>query len=489
MKVTFKLEKRNRDSQGRVPVFLRIRDDNSETSINSGVSVLDKDFKNGVLKTTVDNYISKIKILNSLMETVEVIIGDIKEDGKEPNPHLIKKLLVEKKESRKFDTPKPNKTFWKSFEEWENTKRGKSRGYRKTLTTLKNRLNDYESFKKTPITFDFVVYKTIIFQSEFENFLWDTKKLSNNYINKLYGNLSSFLFHSYQLGYINRKPKIKTLQELDIDEKIYLRTNEVVKLFNSIKWDYKEGKDFSKNVHIYMVEQTLEGTRGEEFGGILKLTNWEVVKDIFLFLNSVGCRYSDIPFFKVNDFNFDRDTQIIEWIQQKTDKVNRVPLNDISGFIFKKYSSGKKLEQHLFPKLSIQKFNKHLKLLLKDLKFNRLVSKPKRVGSYVVNTDEVKLWEVISSHSGRRGFVKNLIDLGTMDYQTIMKLSSHKTFSQFSKYVSVINDDLLKSRELYREIDTTSGESIENNLVKEFKKLSDENKKMILGLTISLNKK
>ena len=118
-----------------------------------------------------------------------------------------------------------------------------------------------------------------------------------------------------------------------------------------------------------------------------------------------------------------------------------------------------------------------------------MVSKPKRVGSYVVNTDEVKLWEVISSHSGRRGFVKNLIDLGTMDYQTIMKLSSHKTFSQFSKYVSVINDDLLKSRELYREIDTTSGESIENNLVKEFKKLSDENKKMILGLTISLNKK
>ena len=488
MKVTFRLEKRNIDSSGKIPIFLRIRGNNSETSIKTGISVFDKDFKNGVLKTRVDNYSSKSSILNSMLNDIESIIGGIKEDGQEPNPSLIKKLYLDRKVSKEFDTPKPNKTFWKSFEEWEETKKGKSRGYRKTLITLKNRLKDYEENRKIPITFDFLVTKTVIFQSEFENFLWDSKKLSNNYINKLYGNLSSFLFHCYQLGYINRKPKIKSLQELDIDEKIYLRTDEVIKLFNSLKWNFKKGKDFSKNSHIYTIEQPLEGTRSEEFGKVLRLTNWELVKDIFLFLNSVGCRYSDIPFFKVNDFNFDRDTQVIEWIQQKTDKVNRVPLNDISGFIFTKYSSGKKLTQNLFPKLSIQKFNKHLKLLLKDLKFNRYVTKPKRVGSEVVNTDEVKLWEVISSHSGRRGFVKNLIDLGTMDYQTIMKLSSHKTFSQFSKYVSVINDDLLKSRELYSQVDKSKNISIEENMIKEFKKLDDEKKKMILGLTVGLNK-
>lgn len=488
MKITLKLEKRNKDSEGRVPIFIRLRDDNSETSINSGVSVDEKNFKNGVLKSKVDNYTSKTRILNSSISEIESIISFIKEDGKEPNPPLIKKLYLEKRESKKFDTPKPNKTFWKSFEEWVNTKRGKSRGYTKTLITLENRLRDFESERKIPITFDYVVSKTIIFQSEFENFLWESKKLSNNYINKLYGNLSSFLFFSFQLGYINRKPKINLLSELDIDEKIYLRTDEVIKLFNSIKWDYTEGKDYSKNPHIYIVEQKLLGVRGDEFGEILKLTNWEVVKDIFLFLNSVGCRYSDIPFFKVNDFNFDRDTQIIEWIQQKTDKTNRVPLNDISGFVFKKYSSGKKLQQNLFPTLSIQKFNKHLKLLLKDIKFNRLVTKPKKVGSEVINTEEVKLWEVISSHSGKRGFVKNLIDLGTMDYQTIMKLSSHRTFSQFSKYVSVINEDLLKSRKLYSLVDDTKEKSVDDKMMKEFKKLSEEQKKMILGVTMGINK-
>jgi len=75
-----------------------------------------------------------------------------------------------------------------------------------------------------------------------------------------------------------------------------------------------------------------------------------------------------------------------------------------------------------------------------------------------------------------------------MDYQTIMKLSSHKTFSQFSKYVSVINDDLLKSRELYSQVDKSKNISIEENMIKEFKKLDDEKKKMILGLTVGLNK-
>ena len=80
MKITLKLEKRNKDSEGRVPIFIRLRDDNSETSINSGVSVDEKNFKNGVLKSRVDNYTSKTRILNSSISEIESIISFIKED-------------------------------------------------------------------------------------------------------------------------------------------------------------------------------------------------------------------------------------------------------------------------------------------------------------------------------------------------------------------------------------------------------------------------
>jgi len=75
-----------------------------------------------------------------------------------------------------------------------------------------------------------------------------------------------------------------------------------------------------------------------------------------------------------------------------------------------------------------------------------------------------------------------------MDYQTIMKLSSHRTFSQFSKYVSVINEDLLKSRKLYSLVDDTKEKSVDDKMMKEFKKLSEEQKKMILGVTMGINK-
>ena len=490
MKISL-LHKPNKDNKKESPLFVRVRGKTSNgifssSLISTGINILPKNFSSGVIKTSTQNYTHKQKIVNTILNNLEQIISDIKENGLEPNPQLVKKEYENKLKEREFTTPVP-KSFWKAFEEWKNSKRGKSRGYTKTIITLQNRLIDFQSYNKSIITFDFIVGRTIIFQSEFENFLMDSRELSNNYVNKLYGNLSSFLYFSYQLGYIQRKPKLKLLSQLVVDEKVYLRTEEVIKLFNSTKWDFEEGKDFSKNPHIYLIEQKLEGKNSIKYGETLKITNWEYVKWVHLWCCSIGCRISDVPHFKVNDFTFDRKTQIISWIQQKTDKVNNVPLNDVSGFIFQKFSSGKSLSQNLFPSLSTQKFNKHLKLLLKDLRFNRLVSKPKKVGSKIIDTEEKPLWSLISSHSGRRSFTKNLIDLGTMDYQTIMKLSSHKTFSQFSKYISVITEDVMKSRKLYS-MNSDKSESYQNQLLSEFNKLSEDNKKIILGLTRSLNK-
>jgi len=166
-------------------------------------------------------------------------------------------------------------------------------------------------------------------------------------------------------------------------------------------------------------------------------------------MSSVGCRYSDINHFKVRHFDFDSQIQTLTWVQQKTNKRVSVPVTDISGDIFRKYSSGKSVEQTLFPKYSQQKFNKHLKFLLKDMKFNRLVSHPKMRGSKVIDNEDRQLWELISSHSGRRSFIKNLIDLGNMDYKSIMKLSGHRSYSEFLKYVSVNKEDLQKGSQLY----------------------------------------
>jgi hypothetical protein len=62
---------------------------------------------------------------------------------------------------------------------------------------------------------------------------------------------------------------------------------------------------------------------------------------------------------------------------------------------------------------------------------------------------DVFTYELLSSHSGRRSFIKNLIDLGTMDNWSIMKLSGHKTINSFQKYVSVVDKDIDKGKKLY----------------------------------------
>ena len=202
-------------------------------------------------------------------------------------------------------------------------------------------------------------------------------------------------------------------------------------------------------------------------------------------MSSVGCRYSDIEYFKVRHFDFDSNVQTLTWIQQKTNKSVSVPVTDISGNIFKKYSGGKSLEQRLFPKISQQKFNKHLKLLLKDLKFNRLVSHPKMKGSEIIDNDDKQLWELISSHSGRRSFIKNLIDLGNMDYKTIMKLSGHRSYSEFLKYVSVNQEDLMKGSQLYKLQSRDEQDEMEE-IINTISSFDDDKRKLVLQMIRSL---
>jgi len=471
------------------PLFVRLRMKNSsgrytESSISTEIKLLPKHFKNNGISKSTPNYTSKNKIINSIVDDIYNIIGEISENGDLPNPSLVKHIYLENKETKKITTP-IYKGFWSTYDEYYSSKKHNSRGYTKTLVTLKNHLSDFQMDSKRSITFEYIIGKPHLFQSQFQDFLWTKKGLSNGYINKLYDNLSNFLYWSQQMGYIKKKPKFNKLSVVDRDEKIYLRTNEIYKLFSSKKWDYQSLKDDVTNPHIVLLNQSLKGTRKDEFDGVLTVTNWELVKDIFLFMSSVGCRHSDIQHFKVRHFDFDSEVQTLTWIQQKTNKNVSVPVTDISGSIFKKYSGGKSLEQLLFPKYSQQKFNKHLKYLLRDLKFNRIVSHPKMRGSKIIENDDRQLWELISSHSGRRSFIKNLIDMGEMDYKSIMKLSGHKSYTEFLKYVSVNKEDLKKGSQLYRLKSKDEEEELEE-IFKTLTSLPKEKRQLVLQMIRSL---
>lgn len=488
MNISLKIEnpnKKNKDTY----LYVRLRTSlkngkRTENSISTGIKISRNHFVKGSLSPRVPNYTNKQRIINSILDDIEMIISNLKEQGLEPNPSLIKNLYEEKLEHKKEITP-VFKTFWSCFEEYVSTKKHTTEGYKRSLRTFKNRLKDFEKYRGKQITFDYIIGKTILFQNEIQDYFWEEKNLSNGYVNKIISRISNFLNYCLYQGYIQKKPKFQKNETVDKEEKIFLYREEVMKLFGSKKWDFTKTKDFSSNPHIIIIEEKLEGTRGKEFGNFLRITNWELVKDIFLFQCSIGCRYSDINGFKVRHFSFEKENSIFTWIQQKTNQRVSVPVNTISGSIFEKYSRGKSLKQNLFPPLSNQKFNKTIKYLFKDLNFNRLLTNPKKIGSKVVDKEEKFLWEVISSHSGRRTFIKNLIELGTMDYKTIMKLSGHKSLSEFQKYISVTKNDLIKSKDLFKS-DTNSKILEEEELVNLYSKLSETNKKIVIQLIRNL---
>ena len=488
MKITLFHKTQQPNNQGECEVYYRIRSKDGQNMISTNVYVLPKDFVKGNIKVSHPQYKSLHLTLLTIRKDLDSIIDSLNEEGVEFTPRYVKKKYEELQRDKDDDVV-DILDFWEGFEEYQQMKRLKSHGYKKTIKTLENHLRNFEIHNGRKITYEWLVNKTILFQTEFNDYLWNVKGLSNSYVNKLYDNLSGFLFNSHLNGYIKHKPRLKLEKTYERDEKIYLNTEEVVKLFNSQKWSYDEKKKdkLLENDSIIIIEDKLEGKNSKKYGGVNKITNWELVKDIFLWLNSTGMRIGDVKTIRINNMNFDRRTQLINWTQTKTMKRVEVPLNDISGYIFTKYSKGKSLEQLLFPPISQQKFNKQLKKLLKDLRFNRMVSKPMRVGSKVVNEQPKPLWELISSHSGRRGFIKNSIDLGNMDYSTIMKLSGHKTFSEFSKYISVTQTDVLKSRGLYSL--SPSKSDMGKKLIEMFNKLGDDEKKSVFGIVQSMSNK
>lgn len=490
MNISLKIDTQNPNHQNEYPLYVRIRNKEEsgkwvQTLLFTDLYIKNTHIRKGILLRKTPLYQSKQKVVDTILDDLENTISILRSDGFIPSPKLVKEKYFERIRTKELNTPKVQ-TFWSSYDEFLNTKKHKSRGYVKTLNTTKNRLQDFENWKKIKLSFEYVADNPKMFQFDFQDYLWEQRNLSNNYVNKLLVNLSQFLFFCKENNYIQRKPSFSRNSQIDIKEKIYLYLNEVKKLHNTSKWDYVSGKDYTTNNHIIFVKDHLDGKKNKNIGEYRILTNWELVKDIFLFQCSIGCRYSDILHFKVNHFNFDKELGVFSWIQEKTDKRVNVSENDISRSIFIKYSRGKSLSQNLFPKLSIQKFNKSLKLLLKDFKFNRLVSYPKKIGSNVVDTEDRFLWELISSHSGRRTFIKNMIDLGTMDYKTIMSMSGHQTFSEFEKYISVSPQDLRKGTKLYRLDDVKKDMEIEE-LVKKYTSLDEKNQKLIIDIIRSMS--
>jgi len=281
---------------------------------------------------------------------------------------------------------------------------------------------------------------------------------------KILVSFSKWLEEEHKIRFIVPKPKNenKGVQK----SIIWLNNNELTKIFEFKEFEI-ENPNHEKHLTYNKkeVEFIYDKMRDERGGDTIKYTSYEVYKDMLLFLCGTGMRFGDMSNIKVEDFktigenNYKREGfQKGEFVftPQKTRREVRIPTTHMVFEIYKKYVKNRGIGMYLFPRtnygnpISNQKFNKHIKQICKIIGLNRPIKKPiyDWSNNIVDGSDKIyKLWEVITSHIGRRTMIRTYVDIG-YDRKTIMSITGHRDYKTLDVYYETTERDRFKFNHL-----------------------------------------
>ena len=192
----------------------------------------------------------------------------------------------------------------------------------------------------------------------------------------------------------------------------------------------------------------------------------ETVRDVFLIGCYTGLRYSDLS--RITEScvgNTESGTPVLRIVQHKTKTPVIIPiLDDNLVILLKKYD-------YNVPKISDVIINRYIKNTLERLSYSvpslakkertmltllerRIEAKARKKGIEPFEYDPEgypikQRWEMVSLHTARRTFITNVYLSGKFSIEFMMKLSGHKKYETFKKYVRLsldeYADDIAKS--------------------------------------------
>ena len=160
----------------------------------------------------------------------------------------------------------------------------------------------------------------------------------------------------------------------------------------------------------------------------------ERIRDLFVIGCLTALRYSDYS-------ALTKDNLQNGYIVKRTKKTNvdvKVPAHDYVKEIFVKYGG------YIPGGLCIQYFNKYLKVIMKEIGLNDLITYSYTQGGQLKTVTREK-WELISSHTARRSAATNMYLTGRMKTFEIMKLTGHRSEQNFFRYIRLTGDDTARS--------------------------------------------
>jgi len=456
-----------------LPVVLRYYFKGKQLKVSTGIKVKIKDWnsdydrthsKSPVKKSDLESKNKNLELKTKLKE-VNDIIHRVKVTGEdEPSTDLIKSLLL-KNEYKRVQSTLTKVHFTTLFNEYSNwfysdeylviTQNRNS--YRVALKTsfedIINFSNEYQRKERIKLLLENITLEWI---SQFLNELEKEKGYLPSTINKRIKVLRLFktwLRETKNISFNLVIPK-KRFKEPP-REVICLNHKQIRELHEFKEFDSTNDKHTKylkkESSDVVYIEDVLNKSKRKSV-----YTNYEVYKDMLVWMCVTGMRFSDVVNLSVicKDFDSgDRKLGEIKYTSIKTNTLIYVPIVNITEELFEKYSSGKSADQSLFPltengnRVSNQKINKHIKEICRIVGFNSMVKNPDFGGDGlpIEGTDKPKpLWEWVSTHIGRRSFIRYHIEKGT-PVHTIKSMTGHNSTRVFEKYFSIIKSDRMKS--------------------------------------------
>jgi len=179
---------------------------------------------------------------------------------------------------------------------------------------------------------------------------------------------------------------------------------------------------------IFLTEEDLDKIRLADIPEWL----WKY-RDLLLVACYCGVRFSDI--LKINKTSFVDGGKHFRITDQKENNLAIIPLHPVVLEVMHRYDWS-------LPKTSNVKMNLYIKEVGRLAKIDQDITVTRFPGG--VRTNEiVPKWAMITTHTGRRSLISNLIISG-MNREVIKSISGHKSEAAFSKYIRLSSTDHLK---------------------------------------------
>ena len=474
-RLDYKNTKKDRKKDDEVRIVIDYYYNGKRTKITTGVSCLVKDWESEWRKKTSKNpikssdkdYRNKNLLVKNKLDEVNGIVLTLQKQDKEPLVELVKSYLRKDRKEKKINTQKDIHLLplFVEYEKWVKSeynpqRRSTKRGVLSSIKQIIEYTSQYQNKNKTLLFPDEIdrdwVYGYI-------KWSYDIKGLKPSTINKrikVLSHFSSWSKEKYNTTFQIRKPKDVYLGNDENLDVVFLERDEVIKLHQYKEFDYtnrEHEKVLTREKRLSYIHDKWErknGSKREE-----KYTTFEVYKDMLLFLSNVGCRWGDMIKIKVDDIVYEDDkvdkklgykrgmvTFFMEKIKVQREPV-KVPRNKLVYEIWSKYSKGKHGHHYLFPRtelgngISNNKFNLYIKDVCRIVGLNRRVKQQTWDLTGSVETSKRKpLYEVVSSHIGRKTFIKEQVLRG-VPTRVIMSMTGHKSRKVFDGYYEILDKE------------------------------------------------